>query len=256
MAGNRTIDQATKWLPADPIFRASTEQHFLVTLPQAEYLARVLDPELKPFIELVHKQEPFTMGLWTALNDGSIRNTLIHGDTKLENFLFCARTGRVKSLVDLDTIMPFTWLADYGDMLRSLVNVAGEKERDLSKVVIDREVYEAVSRGFLQSAKQVTEAEIAMMVFSVQAITLELGLRFLTDYLRGDSYFQLAADDPADLNKVRAMVQLTLFQKLSEFAVDAEQRLAKYLVKAPSGISSRPREFGDSENAWQDANSR
>ncbi len=232
MACNRTLEQAAESLPSDPILRASTEQHFLVALSDEEYVRRRNDPELQPFIELVMSREPFTMGLWTALEQGVIRNTLIHGDTKIENFLFCSETRKVKSLVDLDTIMPFTWLADYGDMLRSLVNVAGEKERDLSKVVIDRDVYEAVSKGLLQSAKQVTDAEVALMVFSVQAITMELGLRFLSDYLRGDTYFQLAEDDPADLNKVRAMVQLTLYKRLSEFETEAEARIGQYRVKA------------------------
>ncbi|HTQ10649.1 MAG TPA: phosphotransferase, partial [Fimbriimonadaceae bacterium] len=232
VAGNRTPEAARPLLPEDALLRSSTEQLFLVSLSDEEFYRRLLDPELKPFIKLVQKQEPFTMGLWSALDRGSIRRTLIHGDTKLENFLFSNKTGRVKSLVDLDTIMPFTWLADYGDMLRSLVNVAGEKERDLSKVVIDREVYEAVSKGFLGAAKNVTQEELDMMVFSVEAITLELGLRFLTDYLRGDTYFQLAGDDPADLNKTRAMVQLTLYQRLAEFEPEAHRRLSNYRVRA------------------------
>ena len=228
MAGNRTISEVGDQLPSDPILRDSAEKHFLVALDEETYQARKLDPDLAPFIEMVREQEPFTKGLWSALKEGRIRHTLIHGDTKIENFLFCADTGRVKSLVDLDTIMPFTWLADWGDCIRSMVNVAGEKERDLSAVVVDRDVYEAVAKGFLQAATEVTEAETAMMVFAVQAIALELGLRFLTDYLKGDTYFQLSADDPLDLNKVRAMVQLTLYLRLKEFAPEAERRLAKY----------------------------
>jgi hypothetical protein len=228
MADNRTLEQVQYLLPADPIVRASTERQFMVALDSDEYARRKNDTELAPYIEIVRSQEPFTMGLWSALASGTIRRTLIHGDTKIENFLFCVETGRVKSLVDLDTIMPFTWLADWGDMLRSLVNVAGEKERDLNLVVIDREVYEAVSKGFLEAAKLVTDAEVAMMVFSVQAIALELGLRFLTDYIRGDTYFQPAKDDPPDINKVRAMVQLTLYRRLSEFAAEATSRLAAY----------------------------
>ena len=168
------------------------------------------------------------MGLWTALEAGRIRHTLIHGDTKIENFLFCSETGRVKSLVDLDTIMPFTWLADWGDLQRSMVNVAGEKERDLSKVKVDREVYESVAKGFLEAAREITDSEVALMVSAVQAITLELGLRFLTDFLKGDTYFQLGPEDPPDLNKTRAMVQLTLYQRLAEFGPEAEERIAKY----------------------------
>jgi hypothetical protein len=228
MERNRSLDEARKHLPADPIVRGSTEQHFLLALTDEAHETRIHDPELAPFIELVKDREPFAMGLWTALEEGRIRHTLIHGDTKIENFLFDADTGKVKALVDLDTIMPFTWLADWGDLQRSMVNVAGEKERDLSKVVVDRDVYEAVAKGFLQATTEVTDHEVGMMVSAVQAITLELGLRFLTDYLRGDTYFQLADGDPADLNKVRAMVQLTLYRRLADFAEEAEVRIRKY----------------------------
>ena len=228
MAGNRTPKDAEPYLPYDPILRESTGQHFLCALDPEEYLMRKSDPDLAPFIELVREREPFAMGLWTALEAGRIRHTLIHGDTKIENFLFCSETGRVKSLVDLDTIMPFTWLADWGDLQRSMVNVAGEKERDLSKVKVDREVYESVAKGFLEAAREITDSEVALMVSAVQAITLELGLRFLTDYLKGDTYFQLGPEDPPDLNKTRAMVQLTLYQRLAEFGPEAEERIAKY----------------------------
>ena len=97
------------------------------------------------------------------MESGRIRRLAIHGDTKLDNFLFSTRTGRVKALVDLDTIMPHTWLADWGDMVRSLVNVAGEKERDLSRVQVDMDVYRAVARGFLSTAREVTPAEVDLM---------------------------------------------------------------------------------------------
>ncbi len=228
MACNRTLSDSREFLPEDPILKASTEQHFLVALSDAQFVERVNDPDLMPYIELVKEREPFAMGLWAAVKDGRIRHTLIHGDTKIENFLFCTESGKVKSLVDLDTIMPFTWLADWGDLQRSMVNVAGEKERDLTKVLVDREVYESVAKGFLESAQEITDNEVSMMVSAVQAIALELGLRFLTDYLRGDTYFRLGEDDPADLNKVRAIVQLTLYRRLVEFGPEAEQRLLSF----------------------------
>ena len=228
MDGKRTLSEAAEYLPEDPILRKSTQQHFLVALSEAEYQSRKADTELAPFLEIVEEREPFAVGLWAAIEDGRIRHTLIHGDTKIENFLFCPESGRVKALVDLDTIMPFTWLADYGDLQRSMVNVAGEKERDLNKVLVDQEVYMSVAKGFLGAAEEVTDEEVSMMVFAVQAITLELGLRFLTDYLRGDTYFQLGPEDPHDLNKVRAMVQLTLYRRLVEFGPEAELRLRAF----------------------------
>jgi hypothetical protein len=224
-AGNRSMGDAAALLPDDPILRTSTGQHFLVGCSEDVYESRKNDPELAPYLELLKEQEPFAMGLWTAIAQGRIRHTLIHGDTKIENFLFDTQTNRVKSLVDLDTIMAFTWLADWGDMLRSMVNVAGEKETDLSRVVVDTDVYKAVAKGFLTAASEITDQEVSFMVSAVQIIALELGLRFLTDYLKGDTYFQLGDSDAPDLNKTRAMVQLTLYRRLVEFGPEAEAHI-------------------------------
>ncbi len=235
MAGNRDLSAAAPFMPEDPIVRAGTERHFLVSLPKKEYLSRRNDPELLPYLRLVQEQEPFAMGLWRALDEGRIRHTLIHGDTKIENFLFNPHTGRVKALVDLDTIMPFTWLADWGDMVRSMSNVAGENERDLDRVQVDTEVYEAVAKGFLGASSCVTDQEVELMTPSVQAIALELGLRFLTDYLRGDTYFQRCPGDPADINKVRAMVQLTLYKRLVEIGPETKRRISA--LRRPSSAA-------------------
>jgi Ser/Thr protein kinase RdoA (MazF antagonist) len=221
LAGCRTAGDAGALIPADLTLRQSTEEHFLVHLDEPEYRRRIDDPEFRPWIDLVRAEEDFGVSLLTGMDSGRIRRLAIHGDTKLDNFLFSTRTGRVKALVDLDTIMPHTWLADWGDMVRSLVNVAGEKERDLSRVQVDMDIYRAVARGFLSAAREVTPAEVALMADAVQIIALELGLRFLTDYLRGDSYFKVGPADPPDLNRVRAMAQLSLFRRLRERADEA-----------------------------------
>jgi len=223
LAGFRTPEEVGGLLPSDPTLRHSTEEHFLVHLTEPEYRRRVDDPEFRPYIDLVRREEAFGISLLEGMESGRIRRLAIHGDTKLDNFLFSTRTGRVKALVDLDTIMPHTWLADWGDMVRSLANVAGEKERDLSRVRADMEVFRAVARGFLSTATEVTPAEVGLMTDAAQIIALELGLRFLTDYLRGDSYFKLGPADPPDLNRTRAMVQLTLFRRFRECAGDARR---------------------------------
>jgi hypothetical protein len=223
LAGFRTPEEAAGLLPSDSTLRQSTEEHFLVHLAGPEYRRRVDDPEFRPYIDLVLAEEGFGTTLLKGMESGRIRRLAIHGDTKLDNFLFSARTGRVKALVDLDTIMPHSWLADWGDMVRSLVNVAGEKERDLSRVRVDMDVFRAVARGFLSAASEVTPAEVDLMVDAAQIIALELGLRFLADYLRGDSYFKLGPADAPDLNRTRAMVQLTLFLRLRERADDAKR---------------------------------
>lgn len=218
---NRTAEDAEGLLPTDPVVRQSTQLHFLLHLPDAEYRRRTGDPDLRRFIDLAQREESFGTAIGRDMETGRIRTTAIHGDTKLDNFLFSTRTGRVKALVDLDTIMPLTWLADWGDMVRSLANVAGEKETDLDRVRVDMEIYEAMARGFLSTARAVTDAEVERMVDAVETIALELGIRFLADHLRGDSYFRLGPADPPDLNKTRAMVQLRLFELLRERSDEA-----------------------------------
>jgi len=226
LQGNRTPEEAEKYLPRDRIVRESTEEHFLIYLDEKEYRKRMKDPQVQTFIDLARTNETFGMTLLEEMAAGRIRTVAIHGDTKLDNFLFSTHTGKVKALVDLDTIMPHTWLVDWGDMLRSLTNVAGEKERDLSRVQVDMEIYEAVARGFLSTAREITPEEVNLMVEAVQIIALELGLRFLTDYLRGNSYFKLGRADPPDLNKVRGMAQLTLFERLREHSDEARRCIA------------------------------
>lgn len=216
LAGHRTAKQAAQFLPEDEDVREATESLYVVHLSPEEFMRRRNDQGLRIYIDWVLSQERRANKIFEAVESGLIRRTAIHGDTKIDNFLFCSETGKVRSLVDLDTIMPYTWLADWGDMVRSLCNVAGEKERDLSRVTVNLDIYEAVTRGFLQTTREVTFAEVELMDEAVSTIALELGLRFLTDYLRGDLYFGLQEDDAPDLNKVRAMVQLVLHKELLE----------------------------------------
>jgi hypothetical protein len=214
LAENQNLDRV-EGLPADAIVLRSTQDHFLLHLDPAEHRWRRKAPGVAAAIETVLEAEGLALELVNGMAEGRVRRTLIHGDTKIENFLFDARTGRVRSLVDLDTIMPFTWLADWGDMVRSMANVAGEKETDLDRVRVDWDIYAAVERGFLSAASAATPSEIGMMRRAAAIIALELGARFLTDYLRGDNYFGLGPEDAPDLNRTRALVQLELFRQFS-----------------------------------------
>jgi N-acetylhexosamine 1-kinase len=218
LAGNRTPLQAAAHLPLDPIVREATEPHFLVHSPGAEYRQRLEDPHLARFINMALEQKSFALTLGRKMTTGNLKKVVVHGDTKLDNFLFDTSTGKVKSLIDLDTIMPHTWLTDWGDMVRSLVNVTGERETDLNRVEADPEVFRAAARGFLCLARYIDPAEVELMTDAAQIMALELGVRFLTDYLRGDSYFKLNPKDPRDLNKTRALVQFCVFEGLRKNA--------------------------------------
>jgi len=227
LAGNRSVKEAEQFLPAEKALRSSTELHFLIHLSEEEYCTRKEDPELQHFIELALDRKDYAILLLREMESGRIRTLAIHGDTKLDNFLFSTEGGRAKALVDLDTIMPHSWLADWGDMVRSLANLAGEKENNLSRVQVDTEIFEALAQGFLSTAQKVTRAEVNLMVDAVQILALELGVRFLADYLRGDSYFGLGPTDLPNLNKRRAMVQLTLFERLQEKAPELRETVER-----------------------------
>lgn len=228
LSGNCREEQCHGLLPDEEEVRDGTCHLYLLNHVIDDAKSRREDPELAPFIQQALDDEAWARSLQEAMTAGEIRRNAVHGDTKIENFLFCKYTGQVRSLVDLDTIMPYTWLADWGDMVRSLSNVAGEKEPDLGKIEVDKEVYESVTRGFLTTAQEATKAETAWMPEAVEIIATELGVRFLTDYLRGDNYFLLGPGDPPDLNKTRAMGQLTLARRLKELRPWAEATVRHY----------------------------
>jgi Ser/Thr protein kinase RdoA (MazF antagonist) len=121
---------------------------------------------------------------------GDIPERITHNDTKLNNVMLDNRTGEGVCVVDLDTVMPGLALYDFGDMVRSATAAAAEDERDLSKVRMRIEMFEAIARGYLSEARFLNAAEREELVFSARLMTLMVGMRFLTDYLKGDVYFK------------------------------------------------------------------
>ena len=127
-----------------------------------------------------------------AIASGEIPLRVTHNDTKLNNFLF-DDGGACIALIDLDTVMPGSLLYDYGDALRFGASSAAEDETDLSKVYCRTECVDAFTRGFLEEFGEIlTSRERELLPFSIKLLTLECGMRFLTDYLSGDTYFSIA----------------------------------------------------------------
>jgi hypothetical protein len=214
LTGNRTAADAAPFLPEDADLAADTQNDFIVHIPPGEFERRRADAGIRRLSALAVEHQEFALTLGRGLAAGRLKRTAVHGDTKLENFLFSTATGRVRALVDLDTIMPHTWLSDWGDMVRSLVNVAGERETDPEKIRIDTGVYRAAARGFILQAGPRAAGETALMAAAPAIMALELGVRFLADYVRGDRYFRLRPTDPPDLNRSRALVQFRVFEEL------------------------------------------
>ena len=125
-----------------------------------------------------------------AMLDGKLPLRVTHNDTKLNNILFDRNSGKGICVIDLDTTMPGLSINDFGDSIRFGANHCSEDEKDLSKVNFDIALYEVYVRGFLEGAKgTLTNAELSYLPWGARLMTLECGIRFLTDYLEGDHYF-------------------------------------------------------------------
>ncbi len=137
-------------------------------------------------------REEFAGTLERAHAAGELPLRVTHNDTKLNNILFDAETGAAACVIDLDTVMPGYSVNDFGDSIRFGANTAVEDETDLSKVSLNLELFEAYARGFLRGCGgRLTEKELELLPEGAMMMTYECGIRFLTDYLSGDTYFKI-----------------------------------------------------------------
>lgn len=147
-----------------------------------------------------------------GLKDGSIPLRVTHNDTKLNNILMDAETHQARAVIDLDTIMPGSMLYDFGDSIRFGASTAKEDETDLDKVHFDISLFEVYSKGFCTALKNsITKKEAELLPYGAYLLTLECGMRFLTDYLLGDVYFGIRY---ATHNLVRCRTQLKLVSEI------------------------------------------
>lgn len=150
--------------------------------------------------------------IWDDFASGALPNRVTHNDTKMNNVLFDPETDEAVCVIDLDTIMPGTILFDTGDMIRTACNTGEEDEKDLSKVSFDSQMYKALVGGYLEKADAfLTEKERAGIKESGRTITQIMAVRFLTDYLAGDTYYSTAYSDH---NLVRTRTQIALMKSM------------------------------------------
>ena len=154
-----------------------------------------------------------TYGIAMAgLADGSLPLRVTHNDTKLNNILMDAESNKARAVIDLDTIMPGSMLFDFGDSIRFGASTAAEDEKDLDKVHFDIELFKAYAEGYCGAVKDsITAREAELLPYGSYLMTIECGMRFLADYLAGDTYF---ATKYADHNLVRARTQIRLASEM------------------------------------------
>lgn len=167
--------------------------------------------ELTEEIGWIESRRAGMLDFWSKVEDGTIPTRVTHNDTKINNILF-DKQGEVLCAIDLDTVMNSPSLNDFGDAIRSYANTGDEDDRDLSRVGISLEMFRAYTDGYLsQRAKQLTDAETDHLAFSARYITYEQVLRFLMDYIDGDTYYKIKYPDH---NLVRTHAQYRLLQSM------------------------------------------
>jgi len=165
-------------------------------------------------INFALSQEPFASVFMDLLEKGSLPLRVTHNDTKLNNVLFDKETRTALCIVDLDTVMPGLVMNDFGDAIRFGASTAAEDEPDLSRVQLDLELYAAFAGGFIEACgKSITREEIELLPAGARLITLECGVRFLTDYLSGDTYFRTSYPEH---NLVRCRTQFKLLSDMDK----------------------------------------
>ena len=143
-------------------------------------------------IEFALENASFADKVVSQISNGSIPLRVTHNDTKINNILFDKDTRQAVCVIDLDTVMPGSALYDFGDALRIGASTAAEDETDLDKVFFNESAFEGFAKGYFSEMKDsLTESEIALLPFSAKLLTYECGIRFLTDYLNGDTYFKI-----------------------------------------------------------------
>ena len=169
-------------------------------------------------VEFANSREGFIGTFEKARAEGKLPLRVTHNDTKLNNILFDKNTGKALCIIDLDTIMPGYSVNDFGDSIRFGATTALEDETDLTKVNFDISLYELYVKGFIEGAKGgLTDFELEMLPYGAIMMTLECGMRFLTDYLSGDTYFRTHREGQ-NLDRARNQFKLVsdMESKLSE----------------------------------------
>ena len=209
--------------PADELFEVIKDFHN--TPKRLKNLALAVEKDIMDRAKLVKDEIEFTFSRSEFCNilensrcDGNLPLRVTHNDTKLNNILFDANDGHAVAIIDLDTVMPGYSVDDFGDSIRFGANTAAEDEKDLTKVSLDLTLFSAYAKGFIEGCEgKLTDTEISLLPIGAMMMTLECGIRFLTDYLEGDVYFKIHRDNH---NLDRARNQFTLF-------VDMEKKRAE-----------------------------
>ena len=176
-------------------------------------------------IEFALSQEYYIDTVVDGLASGELPLRVTHNDTKINNVLFDKDSNEGVCVIDLDTVMPGSLLYDFGDALRAGATTGAEDETDLSKVWFDIYAFKNFAKGFLEYTNEsMTEREAELLPLSAKLLTYECGIRFLTDYLNGDTYFKIHREHH---NLDRARNQFKLVQDMENKEAEMKSIIAQ-----------------------------
>ena len=214
--------------PADTLFETIPEFHN--TVDRFRQLDETIAADPVGRLAGVREEVDFLMArrekgcrLQRMRESGELPLRVTHNDTKLNNVLLDKATRQSLCVLDLDTVMPGLSVHDFGDSIRFGAATAAEDEPDASKMKLDLHLFEVYTRGFLEAAIALTDREVEMLPLGAYVMTLEVGLRFLKDYIDGDVYFKTAYPEH---NLVRARTQLALVADMEGKWEDMERIVA------------------------------
>lgn len=186
--------------------------------------------EVRAELAFVEQRAHYIHKIVDAIAAGSLPIRITHNDTKINNVMIDIKTDKAVCVIDLDTVMPGSTLYDFGDMVRTATSPVGEDEVDLTKVTMQISMFEALVEGYLDAAGGfLTRQEIELLPFSGKLIALEIGMRFLTDYLNGDHYFKI---ERPQHNLDRARTQLKLIESIE----DQEDIMKRFVRKCANSL--------------------
>ena len=163
--------------------------------------------QVQPEIEFALARQAEMSAIQNALASGKLPLRVTHNDTKLNNVLLDAKTRKALCVIDLDTVMPGSSLYDFGDSIRFGAATAAEDEKDLSKMEMSLERFRGFTRGYVRACPGLTGKELEMLPMGAKTMTMECGVRFLTDYLDGDHYFAVHREGQ-NLDRCRTQFKL------------------------------------------------
>lgn len=182
--------------------------------------------DLAEEISWIESRREKMLDFWKLVEDGTLPTRVTHNDTKISNILFDDQDN-VLCVIDLDTCMSSTSLNDFGDAIRSYANTGAEDDKDLDKVSMSMEMFRAYTAGYLSQRKTtLCKAEVSHLAFSALYITFEQVLRFLMDYIDGDTYYKTAYPDH---NLVRTRAQYKLLCSMEEQYSQMQETVEKLM---------------------------